>query len=206
PRYNNVLPPPNPTSNNNIHPPHLPPLNLPKKLENQPQSHTSSTSSSPEPTSHCHQVQPSENNNDEDNETKRVKTLEEKRAIRLERNRIAAKECRERKKAYVLNLERRATQMEKENSVLRKRVHELKAQLEWAESKTVGPVENGQLEALVRELKERVKKMENGEDSNIVFGKMEVEELVEEWQPEPLVPTITENQRVELEKFPILNG
>ncbi|CAG8841434.1 11650_t:CDS:2, partial [Racocetra persica] len=34
----------------------------------------------------------------------------------------------------------------------------------------------------------------------------EVEELVEEWQPEPLVPTITENQRVELEKFPILNG
>ncbi|CAG8693687.1 2696_t:CDS:2, partial [Dentiscutata erythropus] len=297
PRYNNVLPPPNPASNSNIHPPHLPPLNLPKKLENQPPSLTSSTSPSPEPTNHCHQTQSSEND-EEDNETKRVKTLEEKRAIRLERNRIAAKECRERKKAYVLNLERRATQMEKENSVLRKKVHELKAQLEWAESKTVGPVENGQLEALVRELKERVKKMEKGEDSNIVFGKMvsqfgsgatsqradaflksrhnkhvkrctithisivysripgsgillkyiknshqndpfrtflevllvlfgiiylltnkyrtdnklidltpsEIEELVEEWQPEPLVPTITENQRIELEKTPILNG
>ncbi|CAG8742013.1 44063_t:CDS:1 [Gigaspora margarita] len=163
PRYNNVLPPPNPASNSNIHPTHLPPLNLPKKLENQPLSHTSSTSTSPEPTSHCNLTQLSENKDDDDNETKRVKTLEEKRAVRLERNRIAAKECRERKKAYVLNLERRATLMEKENSILRKKVHELKAQLEWAESKTVGPVENGQLEALVRELKERVKNMEKGE-------------------------------------------
>ncbi|RIB16164.1 hypothetical protein C2G38_1531089 [Gigaspora rosea] len=172
PRYNNVLPPPNPASNSNIHPPHLPPLNLPKKHENQPLSHTSSTSTSPEPTSHCNLTQLSENKDDDDNETKRVKTLEEKRAVRLERNRIAAKECRERKKAYVLNLERRATLMEKENSILRKKVHELKAQLEWAESKTVGPIENGQLEALVRELKERVKNMEKGEDSNIVFGKM----------------------------------
>ncbi|CAG8795706.1 8125_t:CDS:2, partial [Gigaspora rosea] len=34
----------------------------------------------------------------------------------------------------------------------------------------------------------------------------EVEELVEEWQPEPLVPTITESQRIELDKTPILNG
>ncbi|RIB16165.1 pyridoxal phosphate-dependent transferase [Gigaspora rosea] len=44
-------------------------------------------------------------------------------------------------------------------------------------------------------------------DNNLIeLTPSEVEELVEEWQPEPLVPTITESQRIELDKTPILNG
>ncbi|CAG8742012.1 44062_t:CDS:10 [Gigaspora margarita] len=44
-------------------------------------------------------------------------------------------------------------------------------------------------------------------DNNLIeLTPSEIEELVEEWQPESLVPTITESQRIELDKTPILNG
>ncbi|CAG8547599.1 4456_t:CDS:2 [Diversispora eburnea] len=78
------------------------------------------------------------------------------------RNRIAAKECRERKKAYVSNLEKKATQMEKENTMLRKKVLELKEKLEYAESKAS---EKDQLNLTVQELKARIEIMRRG--SNI---------------------------------------
>ncbi|CAJ0769368.1 10046_t:CDS:2, partial [Entrophospora sp. SA101] len=51
----------------------------------------------------------------------------EKRQRRLYRNRIAAKECRRKKKAYVADLEEKATHLEEENVKLRKELEELKA-------------------------------------------------------------------------------
>ncbi|CAI2187379.1 11564_t:CDS:2 [Funneliformis geosporum] len=60
---------------------------------------------------------------------------DEKRAQRKERNRIAAKECRERRKAYILNLENKAIILEDENLKYRQRIQESKTKLEWIESK-----------------------------------------------------------------------
>ncbi|PIA16532.1 hypothetical protein COEREDRAFT_8321 [Coemansia reversa NRRL 1564] len=47
-------------------------------------------------------------------------TTDERRARRLQRNRLAAKECRQKKKAYIQNLEEQVDAMQEENSRLRK--------------------------------------------------------------------------------------
>ncbi|CAJ0756173.1 14127_t:CDS:1, partial [Entrophospora sp. SA101] len=91
-----------------------------------------------------------------------------KRAMRLERNRVAAKECRERKKSYILNLESKATRLEQENANLHRMVQEMKNKLDWVEIKTA---ENVQLQLLVQDLKCRINEMQkcsiNGGVNNI---------------------------------------
>ncbi|RIA84635.1 hypothetical protein C1645_783718 [Glomus cerebriforme] len=83
---------------------------------------------------------------------------DDKRVQRLVRNRIAARECRERKKAYISSLESKASRLEDDNLILRKKVQELETKLEWAESKNQ---ENIKLEKLVKKLKEKMKRVSN---------------------------------------------
>ncbi|KAJ2554182.1 hypothetical protein EV175_002675 [Coemansia sp. RSA 1933] len=56
-------------------------------------------------------------------------TADERRARRLQRNRLAAKECRQKKKAYITNLEDQVNDLSQENSRLRKEIEELNAKL-----------------------------------------------------------------------------
>ncbi|KAJ1943863.1 hypothetical protein FBU59_002774 [Linderina macrospora] len=56
-------------------------------------------------------------------------TPDERRARRLQRNRLAAKECRQKKKVYITNLEQQVEDLEHENSRLRKEIEELNAKL-----------------------------------------------------------------------------
>ncbi|KAJ2342844.1 hypothetical protein GGH91_003392 [Coemansia sp. RSA 2671] len=56
-------------------------------------------------------------------------TPDERRARRLQRNRLAAKECRQKKKAYINNLESQVCDLQEENSLLRKEIEELNAKL-----------------------------------------------------------------------------
>ncbi|KAJ2392630.1 hypothetical protein GGI23_005182 [Coemansia sp. RSA 2559] len=56
-------------------------------------------------------------------------TADERRARRLQRNRLAAKECRQKKKAYITNLEDQVHDLSEENSRLRKEIEELNAKL-----------------------------------------------------------------------------
>ncbi|KAJ1768980.1 hypothetical protein LPJ74_004410 [Coemansia sp. RSA 1843] len=56
-------------------------------------------------------------------------TADERRARRLQRNRLAAKECRQKKKAYITNLEDQVHDLNEENSRLRKEIEELNAKL-----------------------------------------------------------------------------
>ncbi|KAJ1672961.1 hypothetical protein EV182_006156, partial [Spiromyces aspiralis] len=56
-------------------------------------------------------------------------TPEERRARRLQRNRLAAKECRQKKKQYIKDLEERVEYLEKENMQLRKELDEMNAKL-----------------------------------------------------------------------------
>ncbi|ORX67736.1 hypothetical protein DL89DRAFT_268949 [Linderina pennispora] len=56
-------------------------------------------------------------------------TPDERRARRLQRNRLAAKECRQKKKVYITNLEQQVEDLENENSRLRKEIEELNAKL-----------------------------------------------------------------------------
>ncbi|CAG8540043.1 14131_t:CDS:2, partial [Acaulospora colombiana] len=137
------------------------------------------------------------------NKSNQCTNFDQKREMRLERNRVAAKECRERKKAYVQNLERKATEMQQENATLRKKVYDLKAQLEWAESKVA---EKDQLESMVQKLKAKIMNMEKGNALISSLALQEVDELIEEWHPEPLVSKISEEKRIELEKVPVVNG
>ncbi|RHZ82777.1 hypothetical protein Glove_103g270 [Diversispora epigaea] len=44
------------------------------------------------------------------------------------------------------------------------------------------------------------------DNSFIELTPKEIEDLVEEWQPDPLLPKITEEQKRELDKVPIING
>ncbi|RCI05965.1 serine palmitoyltransferase component [Rhizopus stolonifer] len=43
-------------------------------------------------------------------------------------------------------------------------------------------------------------------DNNVVLTEKEIDDLVEEWQPEPLAPKLTTYDRMNLEKVPILTG
>ncbi|KAJ1797972.1 hypothetical protein LPJ59_002800 [Coemansia sp. RSA 2399] len=56
-------------------------------------------------------------------------TADERRARRLQRNRLAAKECRQKKKAYITNLEDQVHDLSEENSRLHKEIEELNAKL-----------------------------------------------------------------------------
>ncbi|KAJ1956713.1 hypothetical protein EC988_001200 [Linderina pennispora] len=56
-------------------------------------------------------------------------TPDERRARRLQRNRLAAKECRQKKKVYITNLEQQVEDLENENSRLHKEIEELNAKL-----------------------------------------------------------------------------
>ncbi|KAJ1722318.1 hypothetical protein LPJ53_003268 [Coemansia erecta] len=56
-------------------------------------------------------------------------TPDERRARRLQRNRLAAKECRQKKKAYIGNLEAQVADLQEENAGLRKELEELHARL-----------------------------------------------------------------------------
>ncbi|KAJ1951924.1 hypothetical protein GGI12_006373 [Dipsacomyces acuminosporus] len=56
-------------------------------------------------------------------------TPDERRARRLQRNRLAAKECRQKKKAYIQNLEAQVDDLKEENAQLRKEIEELNVKL-----------------------------------------------------------------------------
>lgn len=43
-------------------------------------------------------------------------------------------------------------------------------------------------------------------NQEIELTEKEVQELIEEWEPEPLVPPLTDAQRLELEKIPVISG
>ncbi|CAG8524990.1 6919_t:CDS:2 [Ambispora gerdemannii] len=58
-----------------------------------------------------------------------LKTIEEKNAYRLERNRIAAKLSRDRKKVYIEQLEGRTSKLSEENDALRKTITRLSNRL-----------------------------------------------------------------------------
>lgn len=58
-----------------------------------------------------------------------ILTPEEKRQRRLWRNRVAAKECRKKKKLYIHDMEGTIERLTKENDDLRKQVDELKAKM-----------------------------------------------------------------------------
>ncbi|KAJ3165313.1 serine palmitoyltransferase component [Irineochytrium annulatum] len=53
-------------------------------------------------------------------------------------------------------------------------------------------------------LTEKVRVGRTGEDGHGTAG--EVEELIEEWEPESLVPKLTDFQKAELEKLPVIQG
>ncbi|CAG8776332.1 28033_t:CDS:1 [Gigaspora margarita] len=78
---------------------------------------------------------------------------EERHRRRLERNRIAARQCRERKKAYVTNLETRVTRLEEENSRLRQQLGNLQTKLSYCPAEVQ---ETLRLYCLVEDLKERL--------------------------------------------------
>ncbi|KAF0428192.1 Skn-1-like basic-leucine zipper transcription factor [Gigaspora margarita] len=61
--------------------------------------------------------------------TSRNLSSDERRQRRLLRNRVAAKECRRKKKAYVADLEEKVTRLEEENIRLHKEVEELNSKL-----------------------------------------------------------------------------
>ncbi|CAG8610772.1 476_t:CDS:2, partial [Ambispora gerdemannii] len=73
---------------------------------------------------------------------------DERRQRRLLRNRVAAKECRRKKKAYVANLEEKVTRLEDENIVLRKELEELNAKL------TLGAMRIDENNRLMKEVEE----------------------------------------------------
>ncbi|CAG8547276.1 588_t:CDS:1 [Ambispora leptoticha] len=74
------------------------------------------------------------------------KTIEEKNAYRLERNRIAAKLSRDRKKIYIGQLETRTSKLSEENDALRKTVTRLTSLLKQMTD------ENSKLKVVVKEL------------------------------------------------------
>ncbi|KAJ2343688.1 hypothetical protein GGH92_004806 [Coemansia sp. RSA 2673] len=67
-------------------------------------------------------------------------TPDERRARRLQRNRLAAKECRQKKKAYINNLESQVCDLQEENSILRKEIEELNAKLTLSGMRTSSSV------------------------------------------------------------------
>lgn len=89
------------------------------------------------------------NHNSSSNNKNHELLLKERHALRLERNRIAAKECRERRKEYITKLETKVGRFEKENEILRKQIHEVKIKIELLEK---GMLERKELEQIVKKL------------------------------------------------------
>lgn len=80
-------------------------------------------------------------------------TADERRQRRLWRNRVAAKECRKKKKLYVHELEETITRLESENSALRKQVDDLKIKMaKKDQEQQPSPMENFKLMKQVEEL------------------------------------------------------
>nr|CAG8444763.1 14544_t:CDS:2 [Entrophospora candida] len=75
------------------------------------------------------------------------------RKRKLERNRIAAKQCRERKKIYVAKLESKVTRLEEENAHLRRELDELNTRLQF---NPVDAQERLGLHVLIEDLKSKV--------------------------------------------------
>ncbi|CAG8496285.1 11994_t:CDS:2 [Diversispora eburnea] len=94
-------------------------------------------------------------NNPSVNTTTQAVTEEERHRRRLDRNRIAARQCRERKKAYVTNLESRVTSLEAENTKLRQELTTLHSRLQYC---PVDVQESMRLYMLVEDLKEKEQK------------------------------------------------
>ncbi|CAG8562442.1 1391_t:CDS:1 [Acaulospora morrowiae] len=83
------------------------------------------------------------------NSTSRNLSNDERRQRRLLRNRVAAKECRRKKKAYVADLEEKVTRLEEENIRLQREIEELS-------SKTSQLEECARLQKEVEELKAKL--------------------------------------------------
>ncbi|CAG8630618.1 3476_t:CDS:1 [Paraglomus occultum] len=75
------------------------------------------------------QIQPEASPGGKRNTSLRNLTNDERRQRRLLRNRVAAKECRRKKKAYVAELEEKVARLETENNRLQKLVEELNAKI-----------------------------------------------------------------------------
>ncbi|KAI8605192.1 hypothetical protein EDD21DRAFT_284622, partial [Dissophora ornata] len=75
-------------------------------------------------------------------------TNDERRQRRLLRNRVAAKECRKKKKAYVTELQDTCTRLQQENARLYKEVEELNAKL------TLGAMRIDENVRLIKEVEE----------------------------------------------------
>ncbi|GAA5806249.1 hypothetical protein EDC94DRAFT_588357 [Helicostylum pulchrum] len=68
-----------------------------------------------------------DNNNTKTDEKAKGLTADEKRQRRLLRNRLAAKDCRKKKKEYIKQMEQTITRLEKEKEELNDKIVELKA-------------------------------------------------------------------------------
>ncbi|RHZ82665.1 hypothetical protein Glove_106g51 [Diversispora epigaea] len=92
-------------------------------------------------------------NNPSINNTTQAVTEEERHRRRLDRNRIAARQCRERKKVYVTNLESRVTILEAENTKLRQELTTLHSRLQYCPADVQ---ESMRLYMLMEDLKEKL--------------------------------------------------
>lgn len=87
-------------------------------------------------------------------------TADERRQRRLWRNRVAAKECRKKKKQYVQELEETITRLESENSALRKQVEDIKIKVaKKDQEQQPSPLENFKLMKQVEELNAKLGNM-----------------------------------------------
>ncbi|KAK4517344.1 uncharacterized protein ATC70_000679 [Mucor velutinosus] len=88
-----------------------------------------------------------------DKSTNKNLTADERRQRRLWRNRVAAKECRKKKKQYVHELEETITRLESENSALRKQVENIKIKVaKKDQEQQPSPLDNFKLMKQVEEL------------------------------------------------------
>ncbi|RGB33078.1 hypothetical protein C1646_816277 [Rhizophagus diaphanus] len=97
--------------------------------------------------------QPQDNSGNKRAVSTRNLTNDERRQRRLLRNRVAAKECRRKKKAYVADLEEKVTRLEDENSRLNKEIDELNTKLSLNVMKLE---ENARLHKEIEELKTKL--------------------------------------------------
>ncbi|RHZ54177.1 hypothetical protein Glove_429g29 [Diversispora epigaea] len=99
------------------------------------------------------QIQSQENNSSGKRSNSRNLSNDERRQRRLLRNRVAAKECRRKKKLYVADLEEKVTRLEEENIRLHKEVEELNSKLGQC---TIRTEDNVRLQKELEELKAKL--------------------------------------------------
>ncbi|RIA98626.1 hypothetical protein C1645_749399 [Glomus cerebriforme] len=112
-------------------------------------SNAAATAQSQAPT----QAQPQDSSGNKRAVSTRNLTNDERRQRRLLRNRVAAKECRRKKKAYVADLEEKVTRLEEENNRLNKEIDELNTKLSLNILKLE---ENARLHKEIEELKAKL--------------------------------------------------